>query len=143
MGKRPFYNPNPAKEEAMLDRPDKMQVNGMHKPKKKGMGPKKMEIERPGRVRKEVARIDSVDNPSNEIVGAEQVLPRDPRKGKALQQRAAPKPDAAPKPPPHQDNPPEFNRNNFGNAKMIKRKKKKGRIGLGGKISEGLEVKGD
>ena len=116
MGERPFYNPNPAREEAMPDKADRMRLDGMHKPKKKGMGPKKMEIERPGRVRKEVARIDTVDNPGNEIGGAEQVLHRDPRKGKAPQQRAAPKPDAAPKSPPKQDKPPEFNRNNFGNA---------------------------
>ena len=108
---RPYYNPNPARQEAMPDRPDRMQLDGVHRPKKKGMGPKKMEIERGGRVKKEVAKIDA-QGPSNELVGAEQVLHRAPP-------RAAPRPAPfadAPRPPPARAEPPAFNRNNFANA---------------------------
>ena len=117
MGERPFYNPNPHKEEAMPDMADRMQLDGMHKPKRKGMGPKNMEIERPGRVKKEVARIDASYNPGNELVGAEQVLRNDLGKGKA------PRKAEAPKPAPKHEKPPEFNRNNFDDGKNAGKRK--------------------
>ena len=101
MGPRPQYNENPGRVEQMLDAPDRMQ--GVKKEKKKGSGPKKMEIDRKGRVKKEVARIDAVGDDSNELVGAEEILRKAPPR--QAPKPAAPKPAAAPKAAPQKEAP--------------------------------------
>lgn len=66
--------------------------------KAKQQGPKKMQIERPGRVRKEVAKIDAKGDPGNEIVGAPDVMNAAPKPN-------APRPPPAPKPAPKKEAP--------------------------------------
>ena len=133
MGERPAYNPNPYKDEPMLDRPDRMQLDGVHKGKKKGMGPKKMEIERPGRVKKEVARKDA-ELLGTELVGAADVLHKAPKPAAAPKPTAAPKPaaTAAPKPNPFkmgvardEPKPKERKRENNQRQKEVKREERR------------------
>lgn len=90
---RPQYTENPGKVEAMLDRPEKMQ--GVVKAKQQG--PQKMQIQRAGRVRTEVAKIDSRVDPGNEIVGAPDVMRAAPKPQADRPKKQSPKPKAAPK----------------------------------------------